>query len=682
MHPNSLLARHADLVFACKTFLAAVLALLTALWLDLPRPYWAMATVYITSQPLAGATSSKALYRVLGTVAGAVATVAMVPNLVDAPELLCLAMALWVGLCLYLSLLDRQPRSYAFMLTGYTVALIGFPSVSDPGGIFDTALARVEEITLGIVCATLVSTVVLPRRVAPAVAQRVESWLKNARDLARDVLAGTGEESELRAHRLQLAADAVEIDALAGHLSHDRASDANAVRGLQMLRRHMMMLLPLLASITDRLEALGGGIRQTRPALAELLDGLGQWLTADIDGRPPAEPLRAAIAGLRPDLNTGASWEEIVLANLSIRLRELVDLSDDCRALERAIADGRDPAEIALAFEPEAGVMPSRHRDHALALWSAAGAAIAILLCCALWIATGWADGASAPMMAAVGCSFFAAQDDPAKGIKSFGWWSLVSIVVVAVYLFAIIPAISHVEMLIAALAPTFLLYGMLIGRPNTNFIGMALAANTATLLALQSTYSADFQSYVNSSIAFMLGMAMAAVVTRLARGFGAEWIAQRLMRTSWTTLAVTAERRGRNDRAAFAGLMLDRLGLLTQRIAAIDEADRGDVVNLNQLRVGLNIIDLRRARRSLAPATLEAIDDMLTELAIAARAGGAMPTELLTRIDAALSQSVGEPAGKAREDALIGITGIRRGLFPQAPAYRDETSGRRRLVA
>jgi hypothetical protein len=27
-----------------------------ALWLDMPRPYWAMASVYITSNPLTGAT--------------------------------------------------------------------------------------------------------------------------------------------------------------------------------------------------------------------------------------------------------------------------------------------------------------------------------------------------------------------------------------------------------------------------------------------------------------------------------------------------------------------------------------------------------------------------------------------------------------------------------------------------
>ena len=53
--------------------------------------------------------------------------------------------------------------------------------------------------------------------------------------------------------------------------------------------------------------------------------------------------------------------------------------------------------------------------------------------------------------------SFFAAQDEPARFIRSFGLWSLVAMVVVAIYLFALVPAISNIEVLIVALAPTFL---------------------------------------------------------------------------------------------------------------------------------------------------------------------------------------------------------------------------------
>ncbi|MGJ4998986.1 FUSC family protein [Bradyrhizobium sp. HKCCYLS3077] len=674
--------RGADLAFSVKTFAAAVLALLIALWIDLPRPYWAMATVYITSQPLAGATASKALYRVLGTLAGAAAAVAIVPSFVNSPELLSLVIALWTGACLYVSLLDRTPRGYLFMLAGYTLALIGFPAVTDPGSIFDVAVSRAQEITLGIICATLVSTIVLPRSVAPVVAAKVERWLSDARGLSRDVLLDGGGSDADRAHRLRLAAEALEIDALATHLAFDRQADHHAVEGLRALRLHMQLLLPLLGSIHDRLAALDGHVGGE---LRALLRHLADWVIA-ADDREPADRLRTDIDALRPSLQGNSSWHQIMTASLLIRLRELVDIAEDCRALNAAIAAGTDTSRVPLAFRTEQGIAPARHRDPALALWSAAGVVIAILVCCAFWIATGWEDGASAPMMAAVACSFFAAQDDPAPSIVRFAAWSLVAIAVDAVYLFAIIPAISDVELLIAALAPAFLLFGVLIARPQTTPIGMALGANGATLLALQSTYSADFQSYANSSIAFMVGMVAAVVLTRLVRSVRAEWIAQRLLRTSWDTLALTAERRGHHDRGAFVGLMLDRLGLLAQRFAAIPEDDRRELDNLSQLRVGLNIIDLRRARHGLTETALGAIDTMLDRLAAACRGRGigtgAMPAHLLSAIDVALLKTLDEPAAAAKEDALIGLVGIRTGLFPDAPAYRADSAAQRSLVA
>jgi uncharacterized membrane protein YccC len=668
-----LLVRHADLIFALKTFVASMLALVVALALDLPRPYWAMATVYITSQPLAGATSSKAFFRVIGTLVGATATVAMIPNLIDAPELLCLAIALWVGFCLYVSLLDGTPRSYVFMLAGYSVALIGFPSVSSPGAIFDTALARVEEISLGIICASLVSTIVFPRSVAPAVASRVRNWLKDARRLSSDLLLGRATDGARRALRLRLATDIVEIDTLAIHLGYEQLTNSEAVIGLREIRTRMLMLLPVITSIEDRLAALGERGLQAEPELKRLIEDLGAWIVDD--ARRPAAPIRAMIEARQAALDGNPSWERIITTSLLSRLRDLVDISSDCRALGQAIAEGRRISTVDLAFRPEAGIAAVRHRDRGLALWSAAGAVIAILVCCAFWIGTGWPDGASAPMMAAVACSFFAAQDEPARFIRSFGLWSLVAIVVVAIYLFALVPAISQIEVLIVALAPTFLVYGLLIARPATAGTGMALAANTSTLLALQSTYSAEFGSYANSAIAFFIGVVVAEIVTRIARGVGAEWVAKRLVLSSWKTLAVAAERRGKHDRAEFAGLMLHRLGLLVQRVAFISESDRRDTDSLAQLRIGLNIIDLRRARYGLAASTLFVLDDMLDQLAAAFRrhAGDGMPADLLARIDAALAAAVEDPNPQAREDALLGLVGIRRGLFPRALAYRPQ---------
>lgn len=68
----------------------------------------------------------------------------------------------WVGTCLYLSLLGRTPRLYVFMLAVYTAGLIAFPVVADPSTVFEVALARGEEITLGMVRAMLIHSLIFP----------------------------------------------------------------------------------------------------------------------------------------------------------------------------------------------------------------------------------------------------------------------------------------------------------------------------------------------------------------------------------------------------------------------------------------------------------------------------------------------------------------------------------------
>ena len=120
------------IIFSVNCYIATILTMFVAFSLDLKSPGWAMTTVYLTSQPLSGAMRAKAVYRAIGTFVGGAAMVAIVPNLVDAPELTTLAIILWVALCVFVSVLDRTPRSYMFVLSGYTAALIGFPSVLAP----------------------------------------------------------------------------------------------------------------------------------------------------------------------------------------------------------------------------------------------------------------------------------------------------------------------------------------------------------------------------------------------------------------------------------------------------------------------------------------------------------------------------------------------------------------------
>ncbi|MFH6781633.1 MULTISPECIES: FUSC family protein [Methylobacterium] len=659
-------------LFALKVSGAALLALGIALWVDLPRPYWAMATVYITMQPLSGATRSKALYRVIGTLIGVSAAVVMVPPLVASPEMLTLALALWTAGCLYLSLLDRSPRAYLFMLAGYTAALIGFPAVTAPETIFDTAVSRAEEITLGILCASLVASLVVPEPVGPVLASRIGAWLGEAGRWTGDVLSDVGEAPALRARRLRLAAEAAEIDALSAHLAYDTSAQSRAVPLVQLLRGRMLMLLPVLSSLADRIAALRG-LSGVSPELRGLLADVEAWSAG---GAPAgeADALLARIEAADRPLPPHAGWAALVRASLLDRLRELVAIGRDCRALQDGIARGSGRLSEPLAFAGEFGGGASRHRDHGMAFRSALSAFLGTVACVAVWIATAWPDGATAAMMGAVLSCMFATQDDPVPAILSFATWTGVAAVAIGVLLFGVMPLVHDFVSLALVLAPVLILCGLLMTSPRTLPVGLALGVNGNALLALQDRYTSEFGAYVNSGIALVGGIWIAALVTRLVRSVGAEHGARRLIAASRADLARAARRRGRGDRVAFAHLMLDRLGLLVPRLAAAGpDSDLSRIDALAALRVGMNLVSLRRARHGLPDGEVAVLDAALDAVATHYEGprGPASPI-LLDRIDAALAE-IGAQAGAGagvwgRRDALLGLAGLRRALFPEAP--------------
>jgi uncharacterized membrane protein YccC len=673
--------RHAASVFALRTFAAAMLALSIAFWLDMPRPYWAMASVYITSNPLTGATRSKALYRMLGTLIGAAGTIGLVPNLVDAPELLSLAIALWVGVLLYLSLIDGTPRSYVFILSGYTVALLGFPIISTPELTFDIVSSRVQEILLGIVVASIVSTLVVPKSVASAIAAKADAWLADARRLGRDVMTGSGSEQERYDQRMRLAAAAAEIDQLSRHLDFEAATSANMARGLQRLRQHMLALLPLLGSIEDRRITLDSD-EKASARIAAICARIARWLEAgDRDSEGP-DSLRAALDELRPTLDADTGWIDITVAGLALQLHDLVDVMQDCRLLRQAIADGRDADQLKLAFKSGALTAAVPHRDHGLALWAGAATALSVLACCTFWILTGWADGASAALFAALAGSFLAGLDDPRPAFRTFGVVVLVVIAINGIYTFGVLPQVTTIEMLIAALAPAFLLFGWMAARPATAQAGSWLAIFISVQLALQSSYEGSFASFANASAALFVGVALTAVTCGIVRSLGTNWIASRLLRSNWRTLAAVAERTSPGDRVPIASLMQHRLALLAARVTVVPAEARRDAANLRQLRTALSIIDLRQAR--LSRVATAAIDELFAGLASVFRvhAAGVLPDELVGRLDGAIASTLREAASEDRNKAIIGLAGIRAGLFPQAEPYQLQQHERGRVAA
>ena len=202
-----------------------MLALFVSFELDLINPMWSIGTVLIIANPYSGMVSSKCVYRVLGTVGGAIVALTITPHLINTPWIFTVVLSLWVGFALYVSLLDRTPRSYAFMLAGYSTAMIAYNAITyiDQYNIFDIALARVLEISIGVISSAVVSATILPMHIGSAIKQRVTKTLKDTENLFANLLNADQQQNNTQL-LAAITRDTTDIHALAVHLSYEKVS--------------------------------------------------------------------------------------------------------------------------------------------------------------------------------------------------------------------------------------------------------------------------------------------------------------------------------------------------------------------------------------------------------------------------------------------------------------------------
>ena len=681
----------AEFLFSAKSFAAAMLAVYIAQWAGLPRPFWALLTAYVVSHPFAGAVRSKAVFRFVGTFVGSTATLLLVPALSNAPELLALALALWVALCLYVSLLDRTPRAYLFMLAGYTAALIGFPAVQTPALIFDSASARVEEIGLGILCATLVHSLVLPNSLKATVIGLLDRTLADARTWFSDLMragatVGEGAPPEaaaplapINADRRRLAADITQLRTLSTHVPFDTGNLRFTAGALHVMQDGVAALTPVFAAVEDRLRALHAAQGELAPEVRAVLDEVGRW----IDSRgwhdaPRTATLRQAIHRLgAPDPRRGSPWLQALYVALAARLDQLVEGWQACTRVRADVDLGLAGNTAAMRRNGAAATADVLHLDRGMALLSALAAFVAISVACAFWILTGWPSGAGAAMMAAVFCSFFAGMDNPVPAIHGFMRFTLWSVPLAFLYVLVLMPLVQDMASLALVCAPVFLLLGCFVARPATAGAAMALLFGVAGALAARDTHSADFVGYANSIIAQVVGIVIAARVTALMRSVGADWMARRIQRATWRELAEMAQRPANAETSrGYAARTLDRVGLLAARVAQTGGTAPESAAQsaLRDLRMGSDIVALQRTREMLPLAAKVPVAALLNEVArhFDRRASGraeAGPAAALAHIDQAIAGLLPLPGDtRAERFAVAALVGLRRNLFVDAP--------------
>ena len=660
-----------DWFYGVRTFAASMIALYLALLLQLPRPYWAMATVYIVSSPFVGPTSSKALYRAVGTLIGAAGAVFLVPLLVQAPVLLTIAVALWTATLLFLSLHLRTANSYALMLAGYTLPMIALPVVDNPLAVFDIASSRAQEICLGIVCAAVVGAVFWPRRLTPVFVGATGSWFAEAIRYSDTFLARTATAPSVAGLRASMVTTFNSLEMMIGQLSHEGARP-QTVKNAGELRGRMIHLLPVVDALDDALVALEARAPQQAQRLQPLLEQSREWLQASAEDASVARwtALREQLDRLQPSVAELDERPGLLLSNALYRLGEWIDLWQDCCSLKHAIPrEDLSPWRAVYRHWRLGRLTP--FLDRGLMLYSVFSTFTAILAATSLWILLGWADGASAVILAAVACSFFAAMDDPAPQIYRFFFWTTLSVVFASLYLFLVLPNLHDFPMLVLAFAVPFICVGTLTVQPRFYLGTLLTIVNTASFISIQGAYDADFLAFVNANIAGPVGLLFAFLWTLVMRPFGVELAAKRLTRFSWREIVGMTQPATLAEHRRLGVQMLDRL---MQHLPRLNQTGQDGGSALRDLRVGLNLLDLLAYLPRAAAQPRAQLEKVIAEVGAHFQAcldaGRRLhaPAELLHSMEQArraLNLEAMDGHGEARRHLLHALSGLRLALLP-----------------
>ncbi|WP_176328815.1 FUSC family protein [Burkholderia vietnamiensis] len=666
------------LLFSVTTFVAAALVLLISFAVSFPRPWWALLTVYVTAQPMAGTFRPKTIYRVAGIATGAIVTVAVAPNLQNSPALLVLCLALWIGFCIYLAVLDRTPRAFLFQMAAFSSAVICFPYLDDPTNIFITAVSRVEEMSVAILCVTIAHRVVKPANNRPVIHERALSFLGDACRWTAEAF-GTRHARLEHAHRRKLAADVTELGIIATALPFDQRFALATRDTVTALQHRLAALLSIASAAANRLDQLRA-LNAVDADTATLVDAVITDLHASQEvGDALDAGLAARCRALAAERLHDSTWTSLLAASLFDRTADFIDTLHAARTLVRSFA--ASDAELARHLTPaDATRRFALARDHGLALLAGAATATAIVIYCAVWILLAWPNGSATAAFAALVTCSFAAQDDPAPMIGRYLVSTLVTFPLAALYLFVILPRVDGAGMLILTLAPALVWMGYIQADPARTARALPMFSCFIVAMGFLDRFQADFALFLNTGLAQVGGIATTLVVSKLFRSASTRWTAYRIVRQNWADLAQMADPRRPLDAATWTARAIDRLGQVATRMAFADPDDALHAVDgLSDLRIGRNIIQAREGLDRGDANTRPAIEAALAQVSnlYRARADARHPiaadATLMRALNRAIAAVARDPAG--RDDAtLLALVGMRCNLFPHVQLVEGTT--------
>ena len=522
-------------LFVLRTVVSFFVVGWLAMRLQLPQPGTAMMTTVVVMHRQSGMVLAKGFYRVLGTLAGAVAALVIVALFPQQPAPFLVVMATWLGGCAAGATLHRNFKSYAYVLAGYTAAIIALPVITThPGGIFDAAVARISEVLLGLVVSAVISDTVLPVRLRDTLRDAVRNQYASFLQFVREALQGQVPRERMEQAHLRVVRDAVAVEDLRSSVIFEDPEARARSLHIQHFNQRFMAASTTFQSLHHLINRL---LRQSEPAAAQALQALYQPLGAALPANPqelPPPQLAAALQQVRQALPARAQELRAGLPagvqadDFDVGVGLLLRFASELEHYVGSRAQLLQKVAPALGQERLHFV---RGNDYLGALLAFFRTTATMLVLGAFWVATDWPMGANAMLLGTIFAGLFATAPNAARLTSTLMGGYVCGLVAAYVCQFMVMARMDGYALLVAAVFPFFVVGPYMVSRPRLSTIGLGYTMGLVTVLAITSPTIYDPQHFFNDALSQLAALgAAAASFLLLPPVVGTAWLRRRQM--------------------------------------------------------------------------------------------------------------------------------------------------------
>ncbi|MGI4748272.1 MAG: FUSC family protein [Janthinobacterium lividum] len=500
----------ATLAYMLRTMLAIGIALFTAFALQLQSPMSAVTTVLIVVNPVTGALISKSLWRLFGTLLGAVVAVALMSAFAQAPLLFTLALSLCIGVACVTASLLRYFKAYGAVLAGYTIIIIASSSFAQPLNIFTGALSRVSAVSVGVVSAALVFLLTsLPKPSTLAVT--IETLV---RDIASGFVLyrqpGGPALSSVGAGALPRTGLLLRATALDEAIEYAGADSYVLRRRMGRLRLGAAQLLGLLSTLEPLHDALAHTLRDdASPDMSEAYQ-------AQSIARETMQTLShlavGGLAGSLPMIDAARTRIDAIAFGLRdpVALTVVLHERDMLLQLSHAVADltGTGPADGRIRLRP--------YLDWTTAFRNGLRGVLVTLIGGLFWYATQWTAGPTMLSYLVPAACLLSTNPSASKASLELATGTLLAIPVSMVFQIFLVPQISGFPLLWGTLCLCLIPGIWLQYHPVHRGRAFGYVVFFNAMINVHNPISFDDISLLNNWQAFLLGCICLVMVFRV----------------------------------------------------------------------------------------------------------------------------------------------------------------------